>query len=572
MPPIAVSNFKDCFVACDKDSRCSAFAFLGGDGPGNCYLKNHIGAIPYMAPSDADAAYITSRGHYTAPSQPSGTSSRTNSSPSGTTSPTIGKSCAAVGDHSEYTDGAGRKYKIECGTDHNGGDLDHKDSDSFSGCFTICDQTPGCVGFAYVGGSGPGICYLKSSITPYESNPAVGYAMLVGAPQGSNPPAVANGGCDYLKSYSKRFDGYKLECQVDHVGGDLSHISAGSFEQCFSECDAISGCLGFAYVGGDGPGICYFKSEITESSRSATVDFAVRKGKSGSQKHTSGSASKTHSKQHETSTSSSRHVSSTASPMTSGSGSNESTATSEKPSSKSSHTSPSKSSRSSASNRSTSHRSTTTTRRSSSTSTYISSTAISEHSRGTYSHTVSSSRSKAHSSTTTSVMPHPSRSTTKSERSSVWQTTATNQSPSTTSWGGMHPSQTMSSHHSTITPPPTASTHNGVNGTFFTALGRKLFAYDDRDAKEVEVDIADYDKQEYKHFFDLKQGGSTTIAGETFSAFPTGHGIVVDDVKTYTFTHHDAKPSIPPPMPSSRASSTTMRTVLRPESSDSHHN
>jgi len=481
MPPIAVPNFKACFAACDKDSRCTAFAFLGGDGPGNCYLKNNIGPTPNMTPSDADAAYIASRGHYTTSSQRSSTSSSNSSNPSGTTSPTNGKSCKAIDNDLEYTDSAGRKYSIECGTDHNGGDLDHKNSDSFSGCFTICDQTPDCVGFAYVGGSGPGVCYLKSSITAAESNPAVDFAKLDGVHHGPNsPPSIANGGCKYLKSDSEECDGYNLKCQTDYVGGDLSQASVGAFVECFSACDAISDCLGFAFVGGNGTGICYFKSEIVEGSRSTTVDSAVRKRNSGGRGHTD-STSRTTSGQHETSKRSSIHSSSTTSFM-----SHQSTSTSKSPSRTSSHTSP-----------------TTTTSR---------------------------SRTPA--------------------RRNVHRVI-------TTTWGSMHPSRTTSSHHSTITPPPTAPAYNGANGAFFTALGHDIFANDDPREEIVKYDIADHEKQEYSHFFDVKHGGVTTIAGETFSAFPDGHGVVVDRTNTHMFTYYDSKPSISPSTPS------TMRTVLR---------
>lgn len=65
-------------------------------------------------------------------------------------------SCQQLGD--EYTDAFNRTYTVQCGFDHQGGDLKAVSSNSFQGCFPQCDATAGCVGFAYVGGSGPGTC------------------------------------------------------------------------------------------------------------------------------------------------------------------------------------------------------------------------------------------------------------------------------------------------------------------------------------------------------------------------------------------------------------------------------
>lgn len=71
-------------------------------------------------------------------------------------STTGGMGCEAYSD--PYTDSNGQTYDTECGTDHNGGDLSNAHSESFGGCFGICDKTVGCIGFAYVGGSGSGTC------------------------------------------------------------------------------------------------------------------------------------------------------------------------------------------------------------------------------------------------------------------------------------------------------------------------------------------------------------------------------------------------------------------------------
>lgn len=70
----------------------------------------------------------------------------------------------------------GMRYNIECGTDRNGGDLVRADGRNFLECSVICDATDKCIGFAWVGGNGPGNCYLKSTVTNSGSDPNVDYA------------------------------------------------------------------------------------------------------------------------------------------------------------------------------------------------------------------------------------------------------------------------------------------------------------------------------------------------------------------------------------------------------------
>ncbi|KAI7359193.1 hypothetical protein KC336_g22045, partial [Hortaea werneckii] len=65
-------------------------------------------------------------------------------------------------------------------------------SPSFGDCFSFCDKTTGCVGFAYVGGSGAGTCYLKSSIVPANSNPNVDFAYLPSAAPSSTSSSLAS--------------------------------------------------------------------------------------------------------------------------------------------------------------------------------------------------------------------------------------------------------------------------------------------------------------------------------------------------------------------------------------------
>ncbi|KAK4569829.1 hypothetical protein LTR86_002798 [Recurvomyces mirabilis] len=87
----------------------------------------------------------------------------------------------------------------------------------------------------------------------------------------TNPGVVTGGGCTALPN---PYSGYTTQCSTDHYGGDTFSQGVSAFKDCFPVCDQTSGCVGFAYVGGSGPGTCYFKSKIVPQSTNSNVDFA----------------------------------------------------------------------------------------------------------------------------------------------------------------------------------------------------------------------------------------------------------------------------------------------------------
>ncbi|KAI7215174.1 hypothetical protein KC343_g9835 [Hortaea werneckii] len=325
-----VSSYSKCFAACDAVEGCVSFSYLGGSGGGTCYLKAFTTGVPS---SGVDGAQLISEPSSSASGSPTqssaaGTSaavetgtqsvsssgSPTQSSAAGTSAAvetgtqsasssaatsmaTAGSaSCQQLGD--EYTDASNRTYTVQCGFDHQGGDLKAVSSNSFQGCFPQCDATAGCVGFAYVGGSGPGTCYLKNHITTENANSNVDFAFTnttgsstssqasvtatgsesstVTGSESTNAPSATGGSC---ATYSSPFTDannqtYIVECGTDHVGGDLTSVSSPCFGDCFSFCDKTTGCVGFAYVGGNGAGTCYLKSSIVPANSNPNVDFA----------------------------------------------------------------------------------------------------------------------------------------------------------------------------------------------------------------------------------------------------------------------------------------------------------
>ncbi|KAI7471093.1 hypothetical protein KC351_g12301 [Hortaea werneckii] len=300
-----VASYSKCFAACDAVKGCVSFSYLGGSGGGTCYLKAYTEAV---SSSGVDGAQLISESSPSASGSPTqssaaGTSgavetgTQSVSSSAATSTATAGSaSCQQLGD--EYTDASNRTYTVQCGFDHQGGDLKAVSSNSFQGCFPQCDATAGCVGFAYVGGSGPGTCYLKNQITTGNANSNVDFAFTnttssstssqasgtatgsesstVTGSESSNAPSATGGAC---ATYTSPFTDannhtHVVECGTDHVGGDLTSVSSPSFGDCFGFCDKTTGCVGFAYVGGNGAGTCYLKSSIVPANSNPNVDFA----------------------------------------------------------------------------------------------------------------------------------------------------------------------------------------------------------------------------------------------------------------------------------------------------------
>ncbi|KAM0719128.1 hypothetical protein Q7P37_005033 [Cladosporium fusiforme] len=163
------ASFLGCVDVCDKKPDCIGYAYT----PGICYLKSYLKDAQVNPAVDFA---INLEGNATA-KPPVTTSSSTTTSPTGTPTPQPG-SCGylAANGTSTYYNTDGTRYTIECGTDHNGGDLISLSGKNFADCSVFCDKTDLCIAFAWVGGNGPGTCYLKSKITTSEVNVDVDYA------------------------------------------------------------------------------------------------------------------------------------------------------------------------------------------------------------------------------------------------------------------------------------------------------------------------------------------------------------------------------------------------------------
>lgn len=164
----SANTFDDCFSICDKTGGCAGFSWLSDNGPGNCYLKTGFNPLNTIGSSAADVAILID-GPISASA--SGSASATGSataSASATASSSADSGCGTF-DTSAYPD-----WTVECKTDRNGGNLYAVGSSTFGGCFPLCKQASGCIGFSYAGNT----CYLKSSLVAPNANANVDTAYM----------------------------------------------------------------------------------------------------------------------------------------------------------------------------------------------------------------------------------------------------------------------------------------------------------------------------------------------------------------------------------------------------------
>lgn len=196
----ASSSYTDCMTACDADSNCSAFTYVGGKngaGSGTCWLKSQMGSAVSSNSNVLTGSRVslgnkaTSSSAKTSPSSTSSiastsgfvTASGTNakvaaSSTSSSASSTASSTVAAcpASDNTIYTDKtSGAKFLIECGTDHAGGDLKMVYTADFATCIATCAQTTGCVDVSLSGTA----CYMKKSVGSVVKSSGIKGAKLI---------------------------------------------------------------------------------------------------------------------------------------------------------------------------------------------------------------------------------------------------------------------------------------------------------------------------------------------------------------------------------------------------------
>lgn len=86
-------------------------------------------------------------------------------------------------------------------------------------------------------------------------------------------------------------ENFKVQCNIDHTGGDLKMVYTSSLDQCISTCSTTNNCQAVSWVPGTPNGPCYMKSIILTGNANTRVWGAIIQ--SGSTSSTSSISSTT---------------------------------------------------------------------------------------------------------------------------------------------------------------------------------------------------------------------------------------------------------------------------------------
>ena len=160
--PVQTGGFAQCFSACNDQMACVGWAYSGMDS-GNCYLKSAMGNL-YPSSSMIVSGFRPDNSTSSCNISFRPITSTANSSATPAT-PTRQRDCSQLAAFGTiYLDRNGNRYEIQCNTDYVGYNLVGPAAASYEDCFGICDKTPSCVAFSYLGGSGPGEYSLREEL------------------------------------------------------------------------------------------------------------------------------------------------------------------------------------------------------------------------------------------------------------------------------------------------------------------------------------------------------------------------------------------------------------------------
>ncbi|KAI7283488.1 hypothetical protein KC345_g2943 [Hortaea werneckii] len=173
-------------------------------------------------------------------------------------------------DNTIYTAISGKKYTVECNTDHQGGDLASVHADSLLACIESCDSTDGCVDVSLSGSA----CYMKSVLGRALSAPGLSGARLnVASPTPGATTSVPSPECPGSNNtLFKTPNGaeFAIECGIDHAAGDIGMVYVRDLGECAVRCSEISGCVDVSLSGA----ACYLKSNLGPTSYNAAINGA----------------------------------------------------------------------------------------------------------------------------------------------------------------------------------------------------------------------------------------------------------------------------------------------------------
>ncbi|TKX19229.1 hypothetical protein C1H76_8607 [Elsinoe australis] len=214
----------------------------------------------------------------------------------------------------------GSLFLIECGIDHQGGDMASKSVNSFQECIEACASTTGCVDISLSGGA----CYMKKTLgAALYGNSGLRGAKLISTGSGAattttttTAAAVTSAAATSSVATAQKqvvtssassttlktstaskttpapsstvtaaicpdnnstifvdpTSGYQyfIECGIDHEGGDLSMTYVQTLEACIAACATTSGCVDVSLSGQ----ACYMKKTLGRSIQNGGIKGA----------------------------------------------------------------------------------------------------------------------------------------------------------------------------------------------------------------------------------------------------------------------------------------------------------
>lgn len=173
MGSLTVGSFQDCIAACDTTQGCVDVSLSGSA----CYLKSSLGAA-VSSPNIWGARLNQKTSNSSSTASSSATTSQSvsfSASSTASASPSATAVSCPASNGTVYSVPLGGSYLIECGVDHQAGDLANQAVNSFGDCIALCDQTATCIDVAMLGNT----CYMKNAVGPAISSPSVWGAKLL---------------------------------------------------------------------------------------------------------------------------------------------------------------------------------------------------------------------------------------------------------------------------------------------------------------------------------------------------------------------------------------------------------
>lgn len=215
------NDIEACILECDEKAGCVDVALTGTA----CYLKSAFGGA--RASNNVNSAKVI------------------NSTPAHV--------LGCPDDNGvQYTSPNGKKFEVECGVDHSGGDMGgpvYVPKDNLTACIEQCDLIPDCVDASL----NTQACYLKKFLGNAVTAPHIWGAKLVGAEPPFSCPS-ADG-----KNYTANGKTYVVECGIDYatsqsqlIGGEGTVIADDEYpwlQPCLELCAGTTNCVNIALSG-----------------------------------------------------------------------------------------------------------------------------------------------------------------------------------------------------------------------------------------------------------------------------------------------------------------------------------